>query len=255
MPRSGTESADEIELRARGQRLEAVQDLWREDFGWRNLAFVGWPILAGIALVDLFLFGLAGQSYPAWYLANGAILSLGIPILSSVGVDLDRRYGLISAHPAYFLGGWLGILLDWSNIWDPTTGGRAKYLDGTRSVRLDRAVSWVFNKALGLGLIAWFVVAAPPQYVLNLVAGAPARAALASGKVVWDYQTVEYTKTTDGSVRTNAWRQDTTVQDGSAAKPHVAARRLGFDVKPVSVTYALSALVLFLLSATIDALT
>jgi hypothetical protein len=252
MPATGAMSADEIELRARGEALDAVQNLWGEVGGWRNLAFVGWPILAGIAILDVSVFGLAGQSYLDWYLANGAILSLGVPILSSVGVNLDRRYGLISAHPLYYVGAWVGILTSWSNIWDPTTGVEVKYLRGQRSVRLDRALSWVFSKALGLGLIAWFLVAAPPQYLLNLVAGAPARAALASGRVVWHDQSVQSTEDTDGKGTTKSWSEKTTIQDGSARKPHAAAQRLGFDVKPVSVTYALSAVVLLLISAAVD---
>lgn len=250
MRRSSGESIDEIELRARAQRLEAVQELWASEFGWRNLALAGWPLLAGIALLDLLVFALVGLAYPAWYLANGGLLSLGVPILSAVGIDLNRRYGLISAHPLYFLGAWVQIALDWSNIWEPTSA-KPRYLAGTRSVLLDRAFSAALGRLLGFGLVAWFLVAGPPQYVLNLVCGAPARSALASGKVVWDYEELDYQKGPDGSVMTNAWKRDTRVLDATAPKPHDAALRLGFDVKPVSVTYALAAVVLFAVAALI----
>ena len=248
MPRRSGESADEIELRARAQRLEAVQEFGESEFGWRNLALVGWPLLAGIALLDLVVFAVLGLSYPAWYLANGALLSLGVPILSAVGIDLNRRYGLISAHPMYFIGAWIVIAFGWSNIWVPTSA-QPKYLAGTRSVGLDHAISAVLGKLLGLGLVAWFLVAGPPQYVLNLVCGAPARAALASGMVVWDSEELDYQKDPDGSVRTNSWKQDTKVLDAMAPKPHEAANRLGFDVKPVSVTYSLAAVLLFAVNA------
>jgi hypothetical protein len=250
MHRSSGESIEEIELRARAQRLEAVEEFGASEFGWRNLALVGWPLLAGIALLDVVVFALLGQSYPGWYLANGALLSLAVPILSGVGIDLDRRYGLISAHPMYFVGAWLVIANDWPSIWEPT-GAASRYLAGTRSVRLDRALSWVLGKLLGFGLVAWFFVAGPPQYALNLVCGAPARSALSSGRVVWDSQELVYRKAADGTVLENNWKQSIDVVDATAPKPHDAARRLGFDVKPVSVTYALVAVVLFGIKALI----
>lgn len=244
MSQSPGESIEETELRARAKRLEAVQELWGSEFGWRNLALVGWPILAGIALLDLLAFGFLGVSYPAWYLANGGLLSLGVPILSAVGIDLDRRYGLISAHPLYFVGAWVQMAADWSNIWEPTTV-EPRFLAGTRVVGLDRLISWVLARVLGVGLVALFLVAGPPQYVLNLVCGAPARSALASGKVVWDYEELDYQKGADGSVTTNVWKEATSVLDATAPKPHESAHLVGFDVKPVSVTYALAAVVLF----------
>jgi hypothetical protein len=248
MPQSSGESIEEIELRARAQRLEAAQELWASEFGWRNLALIGWPILAGIALLDLLVFALLGLSYPAWYIANGGLLSLGVPILSAVGIDLDRRYGLISAHPLYFSAAWLQIAADWSNIWEPTSAA-PRYLVGTRWVHLDRVISAGLAKLLGFGLVALFLVAGPPQYLLNLVCGAPARSALASGKVVWDYLELDYQKGPDGSVTTNTWKENTTVLDATAPKPNEAAHLLGFDVKPVSVTYSLAAVVLFAVSA------
>jgi hypothetical protein len=244
MSGSAGESTEEIELRARAQRLEAVQELGAAEFGWRNLALVGWALLAGVALFDLIVFAVMGTFYPAWYLANGALLSLGVPILSGVGIDLDRRYGLISSHPLYFIAAWLQIGADWSNVWEPTRGG-ARYLAGTRSARLDRAFSIAISWLLGLGLVVWFVVAGPPQYLLNVLCGAPARSALASGMVVWDYTELDYEKDATGSATTNVWKQDTSVIDALNPKPHAAARRLGFDVKPVSITYALAAVVLF----------
>ncbi len=245
-----TEGPEEVELRARAQRLEAVQEFWASEFGWRNLALAGWPILAVIALLDVLCFGVAGLSYPAWYLSNGAILSFGVPILSAVGIDLDRRYGLISAHPMYFLASWVQIAIDWSNLWAPTTAP-PRYLAGTRLAPLDRASSVLLGGVLGLAFVAWFVVAGPPQYMLNILCGAPARSALASGKVVWDYLDLDYAKAADGSVTRNMWSQDTTVLDAMDPKPHPAASRLGFDVKPVSVTYALAALALFVLAAVV----
>ena len=197
------------------------------------------------------MFAFVGLSYPAWYLANGALLSFAVPILSAVGVDLDRRYGLISAHPMYFLSAVAVVATDWSNIWDPT-GSSPRYLQGTRSVAFDRLISAVLGKLLGVALVAWFLVTGPARYLLNLVGGAPARAALASGRVVWDHQTLAFEKDADGSVVTNNWSSSTAVLRDSDPKPHEAARRLGFDVKPVSVTYALSGLLLFAVLAIVE---
>jgi hypothetical protein len=239
------DTPEETELRVRDRHLEAA-----ETEGWPGIAvWGGWLALAAIAGVDVALFAAAGQSYPAWYLANGALLSFGVTVLSAVGIELDRMYGLISAHPSQYLASWFHVWENWSDVWSPVSS-RPKYPGaGSRSVTADALFGGALLWAFRAGLAAWFAVAGPPQYLLNLICGAPARSALASGLVVWEYQELYFQKGSDGQVTTNIHRLGQSVQPATDPKPNPGAYRFGFDVKPVSATYALAALVLFVIAA------
>ena len=203
-------------------------------------AWAGWLVLGLIFLVDLGVFAWLGGSYLAWYLANGGLLAFGVSLLSVVGIELDQAQDLISAHPGYYLWGWVRVGDAWTQVWDPTQADPRLPAIGARPVRLDRLISRLLLVAARFALIGWFLVAGPLQYLLNLVCGAPARAALGSGKVVWEWEERSSDDQTLG-LRTVS-------DDGHQPKPHASARRLGWDVKPVSATYALAGFALFLVA-------
>jgi hypothetical protein len=196
-------------------------------------------VLALILAVDIGVFAWLGLSYPQWYLANGALLAFGVTMLSVVGIELDAGQDLISAHPGYYLGGWIQVAFAWTQVFTPTQKPAKLPTIGARPERADKAISLVLLLLARLGMLGWFLVAGPPQYLLNLICGAPARAAMASGEVVWSWQ--------ERSV------DDSTIGFNAAARgpdddpPNKAARRIGWDTKPVSATYALAGFVVFLL--------
>jgi len=200
-------------------------------------ALGGWAILGLILAADMLVFAWLGASYPAWYLANGALLAFGVSLLSAVGIELDRAHDLISAHPGYYLWGWVRVGSAWSEVWDPTQLQPRVPTIGARSVTADRLISRSMLLLARVALVGWFLVAGPLQYVLNLLCGAPARAALGSGQVVWEWE--------ERSADDQVVGLRTVSHSASDAKPDRAAQRVGWDVKPVSATYAVAGFVLF----------
>ena len=86
------------------------------------------------------------------------------------------------------------------------------------------------------------MVAGAPQYLLNLLCGAPARSAIGSGRVVWAYR--EDPVTADEPTRLG-WHH----LDATDPRPGRLSSRLGLDAKPVTVTYTIAGVVLWIADA------
>ena len=98
---------------------------------------------------------------------------------------------------------------------------------------VDDLTSMVLAIAFFLLCVAWLWVAAPLQYVVNLVAGAPARLALTAGSRVW-YRV--------------APRKITVEELDADASPPEGFVETGFSAKPVTFTTLVAAGLLFLTS-------
>jgi len=203
-------------------------------------AWAGWAFLAVIFVIDVRVFAWLGVSYPLWYLTNGALFAFGVTMLSVVGIELDAGQDLISPHPLYYLVGWIRVAFAWTEVFNPTQEPAKLPAIGARPERADRAISRVVLVLARVGMIGWFLVAGPPQYLLNVVCGAPARAAVGSGLVVWEW---EERSADDSVVGVN-----TKTHGPDDRKPNKTARRVGWDLKPVSATYALGGFVVFLVA-------
>lgn len=108
-----------------------------------------------------------------WYLTVGASISLVSSVVSMAWGDLEKQRGLISAHPFTYIGAALQLV------------GLPLYTLGTHlrshagEPRTRPTVDLLLTIPLVLMLVGamavWLVVIAPPQYVVYLLCGAPAR--------------------------------------------------------------------------------
>jgi hypothetical protein len=87
--------------------------------------------------------------------------------------------------------------------------------------------------AFVLVYVAWALVVAPLQYVVNLAAGAPARTALASPNRAWSLITV----------------REILVEEAPKSRPlPEGAVESGFSARPVTFTVAIASALLFTVS-------
>jgi hypothetical protein len=98
---------------------------------------------------------------------------------------------------------------------------------------VDGWLSLMFAPVFVLLWVTWLWVVAPLQYLVNLVAGAPARLALASGSRVW-YRVAPHTIAVD--------------EVKADADPPKGAVEAGFSAKPVTFTAVVAAGLLALAS-------
>jgi hypothetical protein len=184
-------------------------------------------LLAGLVAVDYGLFRLFDRNYFDWYLTHGSLIALVVAVIA-VAVELDQRPNLISAHPAFYLGGWLEIpgvtLLSFSDLVrgvdpDPNAGP------------LDGLITGLVGIVFGVLWFGWLVVIAPLQYFVTLVTGAPARRAVASRKRTWLERRADTTVIGTGPIKQ--------MPDGS--------QEIGLARRPVSVTSTLTAALLFVI--------
>jgi len=140
----------------------------------------GWLYAAIIVLalgVDYAVFRFVfGIDYVHWYVANGAKLALVLTVFS-LAVKLDDEKGLISAHPAQYVGAWFAFFGQGS-LW---LSALVRSDSGTGSVPFwDSLVAALFSLAwMALGFV-WMLVVVPAQYCVTLVCGAPVRLTLST---------------------------------------------------------------------------
>lgn len=205
----------------------------------------GFAALVALAAVDALWFDVAGGDYLDWFLENGAIVALVFGVVSAA-VDLDAHPGLVAAAPLHYARGVVGAIgLELSMaFW-------ALFGDEDRDANLvDVVLAAAFMFALAAALLAWALVVAPLQYFVNLVCGAPARVALKSDTTAWRIRRsalhTEYLKTPK---LTAPFADPAAKADLEAARARGDATEITWAARPVTVTAAIAAAVLFGVSA------
>ena len=210
-----------------GVRAEDLQATEPNDRGGEDGAVAGWVsaaiiVLALVADYVIFRF-LLDSDYVHWYVANGGTLALVLTVFA-LAVNLDDEPGLVSAHPAQYVGAWFAFF-----------GEGSYWLSGLirrgRAVPFwDALVTMVFAFVWTVVEFVWLLVVVPAQYVVNLVCGAPVRMALSTGGAG------SVTATPPKKTRSRLW---ISIPERSVD--------LGGEVreKPVTATAAISAVALF----------
>jgi hypothetical protein len=98
---------------------------------------------------------------------------------------------------------------------------------------LDFVITLAFAIVLALGMVAWLVLVVPAQYFVYLIAGAPAREALASPRRAW-------VRVTRGQIEIVRAPKQQEIPDGYSES--------GISAKPITLTASLAAIILFALS-------
>lgn len=196
-------------------------------------------IILLLIMLNWFAFRFWHANYFLWYLKNGPIISLATGFLAPIWTRLKARIGLISAHPAVYVGACLQIL----GVFLVSLGGISK---GTRTETSDdpeigdgRFVQ-LFDQMLFvlLALVmtvlgaVWVLTVAPLGYFITLIAGVPARQARRH-KLLTTMVSEE-----KGQVTIIDPQTASTLSDTETAK-------LSFAQDPFAVTQALTSLILF----------
>jgi hypothetical protein len=213
-------------------------------------AVVGLAILAAAVVIDTLAFdALFGTDYVHWYVDHGDVATLVFVFVTLAWGDVNKMTGLISAHPmqyllaSYALGALPSLAL---SALVETRRGRGEAHGLARTERgvapiglglLDELVTVLASVAFLAAFVAWLLVVAPLQYVVYLVAGAPAREALASAFRAWALVT-DRGLAAGVSLKRRPMRPD--------------AIESGFSAQPVAFTAAVAAALLFALSKLVE---
>ena len=172
-------------------------------------------VLPLLFAADWFVFRAFGVSYVTWYLANGSTIAVGALLGVLSWSKLAGRHDLISRNVAEYSAACIYVFGSIAT----DLGNDLVYA----SRRLPDASAWdrfwtlLVSILLGCVILAWFVIVSPLNYVVTLVAGAPAR----------------------------QFRQRIALETSSpAATDGEPMTRLGDD--PLALTQAIAALLLFL---------
>jgi hypothetical protein len=247
---SGVEGAAAVSAHVREQATEAQAARAEARRAWRRhvIRFVmprvlgGWAILLALAAANHLAFSALGSDYLGWFVDNGAVISIVVSLIF-IAVTRDALPGLIAAEPWGFVqavvDAALGNNLALLGVFASARPDRQ--LEGTpasdmtsrwRWIALDRLVAKIFTLSLFAAMAAWALVVAPLQYWVNLVCGAPARAALASQETAW----IERKPKPEGIGSIITYR--TGPKDELPAE---GATELSFATQPVTLTYAIAA--------------
>lgn len=206
---------------------------------------LGVTLFCGAIGANYLLFqAFAEVNYFLWYLSQGSFISLSTAFLSIVVNDLDRDTGLVSAHPGYYWAGclWVLALVNYSvmtnfhSLLHPVAEGANE--DAENSIvgfLWDVFVGLVVTALLVVIVLLWLVVVAPIQYFVFLVAGAPVRMGLL-GKGVHAVHTEVH----------DSERQQTVQVLSESQEPTENALDITFTRKPVTMTSAIAAILLWL---------
>jgi hypothetical protein len=151
---------------------------------WRVVGF--YSLVPGLLVLDWALFRyLLGTDYVVWYLANGALIAVGAAFVSRIWESVEGLgRPLISADPVAYYGACLQVVgvtvLMAANAGRPPASERPSVR--TERFRLDAVVGpldYLLNALLMLVVlvlvVGWLLFVAPANYLVTLVAGAPAR--------------------------------------------------------------------------------
>jgi hypothetical protein len=165
-------------------------------------------------------------NYFHWYVDNGALIALVFGFVS-LAVQLDDYPDLVSSNPMrYLLACWtlnFHLFLAWNQVIavDPE---RAKGV--MLSKLFDTIVSFLTMLGVTVAFVAWLLVVAPIQHIAYAILGAPARNALRNPAAP------RYDPATDTTIPV-------------PAKGAATGRAFGYIAKPVALTSALTAAVLW----------
>jgi hypothetical protein len=189
--------------------------------------------LVAALLADYLAFRVFDLNYFRWYLASGALIQLVVAGVA-VAVDLEGEPKLISTHPGEFLGACFALIGE--SILAGTAGKKteprrdqARSGDLPKKGPLDGLFSALFDVAFLVLFLTWLIVIAPIQYFGNLVAGAPARAALASRSRMWVIRKPGVTSLVSSPID----------------EPPEGAEEIGLARRPVALTASITAGLLF----------
>ncbi|WP_172328077.1 hypothetical protein [Mangrovicoccus sp. HB161399] len=141
----------------------------------RDLAWLALP--AGLVVAASAVFAAFGQSYAQWYLASGALISLGLAAIGWAWPGWEANAGLISANPREFCGAALQVAGLPLRVMGTHLRSRNR---GGPVGPLDRLLMIPWALLFAAAVLGWLMVIAPAQYFAFLVTGAPSRIALAS---------------------------------------------------------------------------
>jgi hypothetical protein len=185
-----TEGSDEAQATYDGALSRSFW-FWLKTLLWLA-AFVGL-----VALDEAVFRLLLDRSYLRWFLENGVYVGLAFAIVTLAWGDLNRLTGLISAHPLeYALACAAVVEVSFHGVTAmhrPPEPGEDRRLTGWDGFGgrpiglgwLDNVLSALFAVVMWILGFGWLLVFAPLQYFVTLLAGAPARQAVASPGRAW----------------------------------------------------------------------
>jgi hypothetical protein len=189
----------------------------------RRLTLFGVGLELGLLLTDYWLFRLFDGDYFRWWLRNGAAFALVFAFISGA-IDLDRYVGLVAVAPGRYLAAWMDVVGSIFLWWSVSLGS------SKRPASADILPTALIAIVVGLALAAWVIVVAPVQYLVTLLAGAPARLAFASDRKLVVSRSDEMT----------VWRTLPV-----AGPLRAGTVEVGFRTKPVTFANAIAAVLLF----------
>lgn len=145
-----------------------------------SLVLLALLVIANIVFFDEVL----GFSYPTMWLEQGSMFALSIALIALVWTELDTQHpDLISAHPGHYLITCFVIL---SGIFMAVANSipRRGFISASRAptstvVRMvyDTFVALALYVVIALLAMVWLLAVAPAMYFTVLISGAPARLA------------------------------------------------------------------------------
>jgi hypothetical protein len=191
---------------------------------------IGWAILGAALAVNYVVFASFDENYFRWYLANGALIAIVFGFVS-LAVRLDDYPDFVSSNPMHYLYACLTLFQHLFLAWNQVMGVDVERAPGLPLAKVvDLVVTLVAFVCVGVAFIGWLLVVAPIQYVPYAVLGAPARNALRNKQARSTYDP-----------------ETDTLQ--VAATDESSGHTIGYIEKPVTLTSALTAAVLWVGSA------
>jgi hypothetical protein len=185
--------------------------------------FFTFAVIVLLLVSDYVAFRLFDHNYFRWYLDHGTLIALAFSFVA-IAVELDREPSLVAAHPGSYTAGWFAILGETFEFLSDIVRNRAVGF-------FDSLFTSLYVVTVFVLCVSWLIVIAPVQYFITLVTGAPARSALVSRRM-WIKRTGK---------RIELFR-------GPASEMPEGAEEIGLARRPVSVTSAITAGVLFIVS-------
>jgi hypothetical protein len=229
---------------------------------WSVLAALGALVLMAALILSVYLLVryLFGANYLSLYLRYGYLISLGFTFVTLL-VNLDQDRDLISTHPFRYASACLRLMrgplqtvgADFKRETDqhathhPETGpidsgpwSAISKLAQTLMHVFDLFISGFFSIAFIIVVSAWLIFAAPLQYFIFLVCGAPARVIEKSIKKA--HHALHQTETNMQDVAASE------VAPAAAAATTASQGEAVASWRPVRITSALALMVLWTLS-------